>query len=101
VDVLADTIALLIPGMRGHRECTVEGEVAIGWSTTSNDGVRRLRKRRQITAETTTRMIPPMTPPAMAGVVDLREDGEAEARVEVGEGREGVGVGVATSISGL
>jgi hypothetical protein len=46
-------------------------------------------------------MIPPMTLPAMAGVLDLREDvGVAEARLEVIMG-EGVGVGAATSKSGL
>ena len=90
-----------------HLECTVEGEVAIGWSTTSNDGVRRLRKRRKITPKTTARMTPPMTPPAMAGVLDLRDDvegvddaecddGMAEARVE-----EITGVGAAMTKSGL
>jgi hypothetical protein len=74
-----------------HPECTVEGEVAIGWSTTSNDGVRRLRIRRKITPKTTARMIPPMTPPAMAGVLDLRAI----------LGGRGVGVVVALINSGL
>jgi hypothetical protein len=73
----------------------------IGWSTTSNDGVRRFRKRRKITPKTTARMIPPMIQPAMAGVLGLLEgveggDGVAEARLEVI-----MGVGGATSKSGL
>jgi hypothetical protein len=60
----------------------------------------------KITEKTTARMIPPMTPPAMAGVLDLCEgveggDDVAEARVDVIMGGEGVGAGVATSKSGL
>jgi hypothetical protein len=125
VIVLLDTdaIAVLIPGipvdsgvtgpdmLDAHPECTVEGEVAIGWSTTSNNGARRFRKRMKITEKTTARIIPPVTPPAMAGVLDLREDVEggddAEGEDGVGEARveeimgEGVGVGVATINSGL
>jgi hypothetical protein len=61
-----------------HPACTVEGEVAIGWSTTSNDGAQHFHKRRKITAKTTARtpMMPPMTPPVIAAGDDAEcEDG--------------------------
>jgi hypothetical protein len=54
------------------------GEVAIGWSLTSNGGGRlgRLRKRMNTTPNAMAMAIPPMTPPAIAGAFALREDGE-------------------------
>jgi hypothetical protein len=123
-DVIAELIAGILAdsgvdtgsdALDAHPECMVEGEVAIGWSTTSNEIGRRFSKRRKIRPKTTARMMPPVIPPAMAGVLDLyedlegvdgvgSEDGVVDARIEEGEsgeGGEGVGVGVATTNSGL
>jgi hypothetical protein len=91
-----------------HPEWKAEGEVAIGWSLTSNgnDRLGRFRKRISMTPNAMATAIPPMTPPAIAGPFDLREDAEddaewednaVEASVEEGEGD----VGVETTKSGL
>ena len=88
-----------------HPECTVEREVAIGWSITLKWGFRRFRKRRNTTPNTTATISPPTTPPAIAGVFDLREDVEGldDAELEWVEGGGGVGVdvGIAAINSGL
>jgi hypothetical protein len=61
-----------------------------------------------ITLNATTIMSPPMTPPAIAGALDLREDVEGVGDAECEDGVEDgmvecsdVGVGVATINSGL
>ena len=58
----------------------VRGKVSIGWSVTLNgmtsDRLRRFRKRIHTTPNAMTMAIPPITPPTMAGVFDLREDAE-------------------------
>jgi len=93
-----DVIAELLP------DCTLEGEVAMGWSLAviSERRVRRFRRRMNVTLNATAMTSAPMTPPAMAGALDFREgvDGVGETECEDAEGvcdaeyDDGVDVGV-------
>ena len=83
VEVIAELTSWILLGwgvktgpaaLDAHPECTVEGEVAIGWSITLKWGVRRFRNRRKTTPNMMATTSPPTTPPAIAGVFDLRED---------------------------
>ena len=81
---------LVNPGVNAFDVHPAEGEVAIGWSVTSNGGgrLRRFCKRRINTtpnAMATTMTVPPTTPPAIAGTFDLREAGEEVAVVNDAE----------------
>ena len=80
------------------------GDVAIGWSLMSNGGGRlgRFRKRMNATPNAMAMAIPPMTPPAIAGAFDLREDGEGVDDAEWASVEDGASdVGVETINSGL
>jgi hypothetical protein len=79
-DTKAELMAgiLVTTGAEAFDAHAVEGEVAIGWSLTSKGGGRlgRFRKRINVTPNAMAMAIPAMTPPAIAGVFDLRDDDE-------------------------
>jgi hypothetical protein len=82
------------------------GEVVIGGSTASNRDCLRLCRTTIKTQSRTAMTMPPMTPPAMAGVFSLRLDDTegldvAAAGVDAASGDVVVVVGVATANSGL